>query len=79
MVDMLCFLRIHLELAIRAKGILMMQGAGFRIPVDPELRAKFDELQFLERSIGKTGRLALFPLLHTSHRDLWQIYLIDKK
>lgn len=79
MADMLCFLRIHLELAIRAKGILMMQGAGFRIPVDPELRAKFDELQFLERSIGKTGRLALLPLLHTSHRDLWQIYLIDKK
>jgi RsiW-degrading membrane proteinase PrsW (M82 family) len=79
MADMLCFLRIHLELAIRAKGILMMQGAGFRIPADPEIRAKFTELQFLEKSIGKTGRLALLPLLHTSHRDLWQIYLIDKK
>ena len=76
--DMLCYLRIHLELAIRAKGILMMQGAGFRIPVDPEVREKFVELQFLEKSIGKTGRLALLPFLHTSHRDLWQIYLIDK-
>jgi len=77
--DMLCYLRIHLELAIRAKGILMMQGAGFRVPADIEVREKFTELQFLEKSIGKTGRLALLPLLHTSHRDLWQIYLIDKK
>jgi len=76
--DMLCYLRIYLELAIRAKGILMMQGAGFKIPADPEVRERFTELEFLEKSIGKTGRLALLPLLHTSHRDLWQIYLIDK-
>jgi RsiW-degrading membrane proteinase PrsW (M82 family) len=75
-VDMLCFLRIHLELAIRAKGILLMREAGFRIPADPEIREKLAELEFLERSIGKTGRLAVSPILHTSSRQLWQLYLL---
>ncbi len=72
--DMLCFLRIHLELAVRAKGILLMRKTGFRISPDPEVKAKFEELKYLEKSIGKTGKLAILPFLHTSNRDLWQLY-----
>ena len=77
--DMLCYLRTHLELAVRAKGILMMKGAGFRMPEDEAITERFTELEFLEKSIGKTGRLALAPILHTTTRDLWQIYHIKKK
>lgn len=77
--DMLCFLRIHLELAVRAKGILLMRGTGFRAPSDPEITEKFREMKFLEKSIGKTGKLAISPLLHGSTRELWQLYLLDKK
>jgi RsiW-degrading membrane proteinase PrsW (M82 family) len=75
--DMLCFLRIHLELAVRAKGILLMREAGFRVPPDPEIREKLTELQFLKKSIGKTGSLALSPILHTTTRQLWQLYLLE--
>jgi RsiW-degrading membrane proteinase PrsW (M82 family) len=77
--DMLCYLRIHLELAVRAKGILLMKEAGFRVPADPETRERLTELRFLEKSIGKTGKLAIAPFLHTSSRDLWQLYLLDEK
>lgn len=77
--DMLCYLRIHLELAIRAKGVLLMQGAGFKIQPNPEIKERFTELAFLEKSIGKTGMLAVSPLLHTNPRSLWQLYLIDSK
>lgn len=76
--DMLCFLRIHLELAIRAKGMLLLRNAGFRATLDPEIPEKLAELKFLEKNIGTTGRLALSPILHTSTRDLWQIYLVQK-
>ena len=76
--DMLCYLRIYLELAIRAKGMLMMQGIGFKIPVDAEIKEKFAELGYLEKSIGKTGKLAISPMLHGNTRDLWQMYLIDR-
>ncbi|MGD8627865.1 MAG: PrsW family glutamic-type intramembrane protease [bacterium] len=74
--DMLCMLRVHLELAIRAKGILMMSEAGFRPPPDPEIAARFEELKYLEKSLGKTGMLAIAPVLHNSSRDLWQIHML---
>jgi RsiW-degrading membrane proteinase PrsW (M82 family) len=76
--DLLCYLRLHTELALRAKGILLMRSNGFEVPVDDETRAKFTELDYLETSIGKTGLLAIHPLLHMSHKDLWQLYMLGK-
>lgn len=78
-VDMLCYLRLYLELAIRAKGELMMRESGFRNEVEPEVWAKFEEMKFLEASIGKTGRAAMRPFLHLSGRELWQLYLLGKR
>lgn len=77
-VDLLCYLRIHLELSLRAKGILMMREAGFDAEPDEETRALFQEMKFLEKSIGKTGKLALFPFLHGKGKELWQLYMIGK-
>ena len=74
--DMLCFLRIHLELAVRAKGLLMMREAGFRIHEDTEVKEKLAELKFLEASIGRTGKLALSPILHTGNRRLWELHVV---
>ena len=75
-IDMLCCLRLHLELSLRAKGLLMMREAGFPVALDAADKAKLDELDFLERSIGATGKLAMAPFLRTSSRDLWQIYMM---
>lgn len=77
--DMLCLLRLHVELSMRAKGMLLMHGVGFRIAPDPEIKEKFAELKYLEKSIGKTGQLAISPFLHKSSRDLWQLYMLGKK
>ena len=76
-VDMLCYMRIFLERSIQAKGILIMREAGFDIPPDPDVKSKFEELRFLERSIGKTGKLALGPLLRVNDRDLWQLSMLQ--
>lgn len=78
-VDMMCLLRLRAELAIRAKGILMMREAGFDPDPDPSLRGTFEELRYLERSIGRTGMLALDPFLHTSTRDLWELQMLDRR
>jgi RsiW-degrading membrane proteinase PrsW (M82 family) len=77
--DMLCYLRIHLELSVRAKGVLMMREAGFRVPPDPEVQSQLQELQYLERMIGRTGKLAMRPFFHTSKQHLWQLYMLDAK
>ena len=75
-VDILCYLRLYLELAIQAKGILMMRESGFNVDPDPKVQAKFDEMTYLEKSIGKTGLLALSPFLRTSSRNLWQMHML---
>jgi RsiW-degrading membrane proteinase PrsW (M82 family) len=77
-VDMMCLLRLRAELAIRAKGILLMREAGFDAAPDPRVKDTFDELRYLEQSIGKTGLLALQPFLHTSTRDLWQLNMLSE-
>lgn len=74
--DLLCYLRLYTELALRAKGILMMRENGFDVPIDDETKAKFTEMRYLEQSIGKTGLLAIHPMLHMSHKDLWQLYML---
>ena len=75
-VDMLCYLRLHLELSLRAKGLLLMREAGFEVVLDASDTAKLAELEFLERSIGATGRLAMAPFIRTSAKDRWQLSLL---
>ena len=74
--DMLCLLQIHLELSIRAKGLLLAREAGLPAPVGSDVRAKLDELHYLEKAIGPTGLLAMKPIQRKSSRDLWEIHVL---
>jgi RsiW-degrading membrane proteinase PrsW (M82 family) len=76
-VDLLCYLRLHTELSIRAKGLLMMHEQGFMDKTGEETRAKLEELKFLESSIGTTGLLAIKPFMRMSQKDLWQFYMLS--
>lgn len=76
--DMLCYLRLHAELALRAKGVLLARESGIEVETDEETIEKLNELEFLEQSIGKTGQLAMQPVLRTSRKDLWQLYVLKK-
>jgi len=71
--DMLCYVGIQAELAMRAKGAFLMQSSGFPVRPDPQVREKFEELRYLERQIGRTGRQAIAPFIHTRSHDLWQL------
>jgi RsiW-degrading membrane proteinase PrsW (M82 family) len=76
-VDMLCYLRLYTELALRAKGVLMMRENGLDTPVGERTKAKFEEMHYLEKSIGKTGLLAMSPFLQMTRKDLWQLYVLE--
>jgi len=71
--DMLCYLRLQSELSLRVKGVLMLRESGFPVKKDSEVREKLSELRYLRASMGKTGELALAPLL----RDVWQLRLLE--
>lgn len=76
--DMLCYLRLQSELSLRAKGVLMMRENGFPVKKDEETAAKLAELRYLLRSIGKTGELALAPVVHPSAHDVWQLQMLGE-
>jgi len=76
--DMLCYLRLHTELTLRAKGELMMREAGFKSEIEPDVREKLQEMKYLEKTIGPTGRLAMLPFLHGSDKTLWQLGMLRK-
>lgn len=71
--DMLCMLQMTIELSVRAKGDLMLREAGLEVPPDADLDAQFQELAYLEKSIGRTGMIAITPLLSQTPRDLWEM------
>jgi protease PrsW len=75
-IDLFCYLRIYLELAIQAKGALLLRQYGLNQPLDPAIKEKFVEFKYLEKSIGKTGKLALAPFMRLEDRDLWQLYML---
>jgi RsiW-degrading membrane proteinase PrsW (M82 family) len=76
--DMLCYVRLHVELALRAKGVLLLRESGLEAPpLDEETRGKLVELEYLEKSIGRTGQLALRPLLVATGKDLWQLSVLE--
>jgi len=70
--DMLAYISLYLELSIKAKGNLMLHEAGLPVPKDKTTPARLSELQSLEKNIGRTGLLAISPILRTSKKDIWK-------
>jgi hypothetical protein len=77
--DMLCSIKIHVELSIKAKGVLLMRKAGLPIIIEDDIVEKLNELKYLEKSIGPTGKLAVSPIFNMTTRDLWQLYMLGLK
>jgi hypothetical protein len=77
--DMLCVLRLHGELALRAKGVLLLRESGMEEPpLDAETRDRLAELEQLKRALGRTGMLALRPLMMATGKDIWQLRLLKQ-
>jgi protease PrsW len=75
--DMFCLLRLELELAVQAKAMLMAREAGVHVDTDADFDALVTEHDSLQRSIGRTGLLALKPLKVSSRRDRWHRHVLQ--
>ncbi len=71
--DMYCFVRIYLELSVKAKRNVMLKENGIPIIIEEDLEGKLKELAQVRKQIGKVGELTLSPLIRMNYRDLWKL------
>ena len=48
------------------------------MPAWPDVPEKLAEIAYLEKSIGRTGRLAIKPFLRRGRRDVWEGRLLAR-
>jgi len=72
-VDMYCYISVYLELSIKSKRNILLAECGFPIIKEPGLGDKLTEFRHLRKNIGKSGELALSPLIKLKQRDLWKL------
>ncbi len=70
-VDLLCYIRLYIELSMHAKGLLIMKEVGFTNWIIADLKEKIDEIDYLEKKIGFTGKLAIQPIIYNEKGIGW--------
>ena len=75
--DMVYYFHLHTELVLSAEQLLLAREQGLKVSIDKEIIEKLTEFHGLEKNIGKAGMKALRPYLHFSHKELWEVHLLD--
>ncbi len=78
LLDMMNYIGLYTELSIHAKKVMLLKETGLPIVLERHVRDKLKELKALKHIIGKTGLLAISPILRMSQKDIWKLNLLDK-
>jgi RsiW-degrading membrane proteinase PrsW (M82 family) len=77
--DMFAYVRLHTQLVLRAEKLLLAREGGTDLRLRQDDREDFRKLHGLERRIGKTGLMAIWPHLHFSRQELWELYELENE
>lgn len=77
--DMICLIRLSLELSMQLKAEMLIESVDIDIPQNDELMSRFREFNHLKNNIGKTGLAAIKPLLFKDKKLLWKLNKIQEK
>ncbi len=77
--DIYAYMRLHAQLVLRAEEFLLAREAGTKLQITVEDRQRFRDLHDLERKIGRTALLALWPHLHYSRQELAELYELESR
>jgi RsiW-degrading membrane proteinase PrsW (M82 family) len=67
------YIQLHTELALRADQVALAREKGERPADEHQLHESFKRLRALEKQIGQTAMLALWPHLHFTRKELWEL------
>jgi hypothetical protein len=71
--ELFAYIRLHTELAVRADKVSLARETGEKLSDGHTLHESFKKLHALEKKIGPAAMLALWPHLHLSRRELWEL------
>jgi protease PrsW len=77
--DIFAYMRLHAELVLRAEKVLLSREVGTREVVTVDDTEGFRRLHELERKIGRTALMALWPHLHYSRQELAELYELESR
>ena len=77
--DMFSYVRLHTQLVLRAEKLLLAREGGTDNRLSQDDREAFQRLHALERKIGRTGLLAIWPHLRFSRQELWELYELENE
>lgn len=68
------YIKLHAELVLSAEKLLLAREQGENTLVGEDDRRRFAKLESLERQIGQTALLAIWPYLKFSRRELFELH-----
>ena len=77
--DIYAYMRLHTELVLRAEEFSLARADGQKPHVTADDRQRIHDLHALERKIGRTALLALWPHLHYSRQELAELYELESR
>jgi RsiW-degrading membrane proteinase PrsW (M82 family) len=71
------YIKLHTELVLRAEKLLLAKENGTPVEPGPDTAEKFARLHTLERQIGRTALLTIWPHLKFSRQELWELHRLE--
>jgi RsiW-degrading membrane proteinase PrsW (M82 family) len=75
--DVLAYIQLHTELVMRAEKDSLAHEKGVTVHEGRDVREMFAQLHALEKKIGRTAMLAVWPHLHFSRQELWELHALE--
>jgi RsiW-degrading membrane proteinase PrsW (M82 family) len=72
--DIFEYLKLHTKIVLRAEQLSLARERKEKLPLGPQDKEDLHRLRTLERKIGRIALMTLWPHLHFSRRELWEIH-----
>ncbi len=74
--DIFAYIKLHAQLVLLAESQALAREQKKPVKPNAEIREDLRRLRQLERRIGRSAMMALWPHLHFSRRELWELHAI---
>jgi RsiW-degrading membrane proteinase PrsW (M82 family) len=75
--DIFAYIKLHTELVLRAEKLLLAKEKGTPAEPGKPLAESFAQLHRLEKKIGRTALLTVWPHLKFSRQELWELHQLE--